>query len=49
MEKNRQMEWENQKLSEMELQREKEQERVLKLKGQNQSLTIELGTLNDKV
>ncbi|XP_063699833.1 intersectin-2 [Culicoides brevitarsis] len=49
MEKQRQTEWENQKLSEMELQREKEQEKVLKLKAQNQSLTIELGTLNDKV
>lgn len=49
MEKQRQTEWENQKLSEMEMQREKEQEKVLKLKAQNQSLTIELGTLNDKV
>lgn len=49
MEKQRQTEWENQKLSEMELQREKEQERVLKLKAQNQSLTIDLGSLNDKV
>lgn len=43
------MEWENQKLSEMEVQREKEQERLLKLKAQNQSLTIELTSLNDKV
>lgn len=33
----------------MQQQRQREQEKVLKLKAQNQTHTIELGTLNDKV
>lgn len=49
MEKQRQLEWEAQKLQEMEQERQKEQDRLLKLKGQNQTLTIELETLSTKV
>jgi intersectin len=49
MEKARQLEWEAQKLQEMEQERQKEQDRLLKLKGQNQTLTIELESLNTKV
>ncbi|KAG4066602.1 hypothetical protein HA402_007238 [Bradysia odoriphaga] len=49
MEKQRQLEWEKQRIAEMQLQRQREQEKVLKLKAQNQSFTIELSTLNDKV
>lgn len=49
MEKQRQLEWEKQRIAEMQLQRQREQEKVLKLKAQNQSFTIELGALNDKI
>lgn len=49
MERQRQMEWENQKLQDLQQLRQKEQENILRLKAQNQSLTIELTTLNDKV
>lgn len=42
-------EWEGQKLQEMEQERQKEQDRLLKLKGQNQTLTIELESLGTKV
>lgn len=49
MEKQRQIEWENQRIQEMQQQRQREQEKVLKLKAQNQQHTIELGTMNDKV
>ncbi len=49
LEKQRQLEWENQKLQEMEQERQREQDRLLKLKGQNQTLTIELESLNSKV
>lgn len=49
MEKQRQLEWEKTRIAEMQLQRQREQEKVLKLKAQNQSYTIELGTLNDKI
>lgn len=49
MEKQRQLEWEKQRIAEMQLQRQREQEKVLKLKAQNQSFTIELTTLNDKI
>lgn len=49
MEKQRQLEWEKQRIAEMQLQRQREQEKVLKLKAQNQSYTIELGTLNEKI
>lgn len=43
------MEWEKQRLQELQQQRQKEQENVLKLKAKNQSLTIELSTLNEQV
>lgn len=49
MEKQRQNEWESQKMQDLEQERQREQDRLLKLKGQNQTLTIELGTLNGKV
>lgn len=49
LEKQRQLEWENQKILEMETQKQKEQEKVLKLKAQNQSLSVELSTLNEKI
>lgn len=49
MEKQRQIEWENQRIDEMQQQRQREQEKVLKLKAQNQTHTIELSTLNEKV
>ncbi|XP_043521564.1 intersectin-1 isoform X12 [Frieseomelitta varia] len=49
MERQRQLEWENQKSQELQAQRQKEQDVLLKLKAKNQTLTIELGTLNDKV
>lgn len=49
MEKQRQIEWENQRISEMQQQRQREQEKVLKLKAQNQTCTIELSTLNEKI
>lgn len=49
MEKQRQNEWESQKLQDLEQERQREQDKLLKLKGQNQTLTIELGTLNGRV
>lgn len=49
LEKQRQEEWEAQKLQEMEQERQKEQDRLLKLKGHNQTLTIELESLSTKV
>lgn len=49
MEKQRQIEWENQQLQKMQQLRQQEQEKLLKLKAQNQTYTIELGTLNEKV
>lgn len=49
MERQRQLEWEKQRLLELQQQRQREQENVLKLKAKNQSLTIELSTLNDQV
>ncbi|CAG9763141.1 unnamed protein product [Ceutorhynchus assimilis] len=49
MERQRQLEWEKQRLQELQQQRHREQETVLKLKAKNQSLTIELSTLNDQV
>lgn len=49
LEKQRQLEWENQRISEMQSQRQREQEKVLKYKAQNQALTIELGTFNEKI
>uniref|UniRef100_A0AAR5QBU5 Intersectin-1 n=1 Tax=Dendroctonus ponderosae TaxID=77166 RepID=A0AAR5QBU5_DENPD len=49
MERQRQLEWEKQRLQELQQQRQREQETVLKLKAKNQSLTIELTSLNDQV
>lgn len=49
MERQRQLEWENQKLQDLQQLRQKEQENILRLKAQNQNLSIELTTLNDKV
>ncbi|XP_072755931.1 intersectin-1 [Anoplolepis gracilipes] len=49
MERQRQLEWERQKSQELQAQRQKEQDILLKLKAKNQTLTIELGTLNEKV
>lgn len=49
MEKQRHLEWEKQKLQEMDQERQKEQERLLKLKSQNQNMTIELESLSTKV
>lgn len=48
MEKQRQMEWENQQLQKMQQFRQQEQEKLLKLKAQNQTYSIELGSLNEK-
>lgn len=49
MERQRQLEWEKQRLQELQQQRQREQENVLKLKAKNQTLTIELTSLNDQV
>ncbi|XP_060519309.1 intersectin-2 isoform X2 [Cylas formicarius] len=49
MERQRQLEWEKQRLQELQQQRQREQENVLRLKARNQSLTIELSTLNEQV
>lgn len=49
MERQRQLEWEKQRLQELQQQRQREQENVLKLKAKNQSLTIELSSLNEQV
>ncbi|XP_018567623.1 intersectin-1 isoform X2 [Anoplophora glabripennis] len=49
MERQRQLEWEKQRLQDLQQQRQREQENVLKLKAKNQSLTIELSSLNDQV
>nr|XP_040238466.2 intersectin-1 isoform X1 [Anopheles coluzzii]XP_040238467.2 intersectin-1 isoform X1 [Anopheles coluzzii]XP_040238468.2 intersectin-1 isoform X1 [Anopheles coluzzii]XP_040238469.2 intersectin-1 isoform X1 [Anopheles coluzzii]XP_040238470.2 intersectin-1 isoform X1 [Anopheles coluzzii] len=49
MEKQRQLEWETQKIAEMQQHRQREQENVLKLKAQNQSLSVELSTFNERI
>uniref|UniRef100_A0A8D8PL38 Intersectin-2 n=2 Tax=Culex pipiens TaxID=7175 RepID=A0A8D8PL38_CULPI len=49
LEKQRQQEWEAQKIAEMQQQRQREQENVLKLKAQNQTLSVELSTFNEKI
>lgn len=49
LERQRQLEWEKQRTQEMQQQRQREQEKVLKLKAQNQTLNIELSTLNEKI
>lgn len=47
MERQRQLEWETQKSHELQAQRQKEQDILLKLKAKNQTLSIELGSLVD--
>lgn len=49
MERQRQLEWEKTKLQEMENQRQREQEGLLKLKSQNQTYTVELSSLTEKI
>nr|CAH7740527.1 unnamed protein product [Callosobruchus chinensis] len=49
MERQRQLEWEKQRLQELQQQRQREQENVLKLKAKNQTLTIELTSLNEQI
>ena len=49
LEKQRQMEWEQSRISEMNAQKQREQERVLKQKAHNTQLNVELSTLNEKV
>ncbi|VVC37884.1 Hypothetical protein CINCED_3A015775 [Cinara cedri] len=49
MERQRQLEWEKQRSMELQQQRQKEQETVLKLKGKNKSLSINLQQMTDKV
>ena len=49
LEKQRQQEWEKQRIAEMNSQKMREQEKVLKLKAQNQTLSVELSTLTEKV
>ncbi|XP_053661736.1 intersectin-1 [Anopheles marshallii] len=49
LEKQRQLEWETQKIAEMQQHRQREQENVLKLKAQNQSLSVELSTFNERI
>ncbi|KAB0793537.1 hypothetical protein PPYR_13157 [Photinus pyralis] len=49
MERQRQLEWEKQRSQELQQQRQREQEAVLKLKAKNQSLTIELSSLNENI
>lgn len=49
MEKQRQMEWEQSRIAEMNAQKQREQERVLKQKAHNTQLNVELSTLNEKV
>lgn len=49
LEKQRQKEWEQQRIAEMQAQKEREQEKVLKQKAHNQTLNVELSTLNEKV
>lgn len=48
MERQRQLEWETQKLQELTATRQKEQDNVLKLKARNQTLTIEHNGLVSK-
>lgn len=49
MERQRQLEMEKARSQELQAQRQREQETVLKLKAQNQNLSIELSQLNEKV
>lgn len=49
MEHQRQVEWENIRISEMQSQKEREQERLLKLKAHNQTLNIQMSTLNERI
>lgn len=43
------MEWEQSRIAEMNAQKQREQERVLKQKAHNTQLNVELSTLNEKV
>lgn len=45
----RQQEWEQARIAEMNAQKQREQERVLKQKAHNTQLNVELSTLNEKV
>ncbi|CAH2006415.1 unnamed protein product [Acanthoscelides obtectus] len=49
MERQRQLEWEIQRLQELQQQRQRDQENVLKLKAKNQTLTIEITSLNEQI
>ncbi|XP_037882780.1 intersectin-1 isoform X1 [Glossina fuscipes] len=49
LEKQRLMEWEQQRIAELNSQKQREQERVLKQKAQNTQLNVELSTLNEKI
>lgn len=49
LEKQRQQEWEQARIAEMNAQKQREQERVLKQKAHNTQLNVELSTLNERV
>lgn len=49
MEKQRLLEWEQARITELNAQKQREQERVLKQKAHNTQLNVELSTLNEKV
>lgn len=49
MEKQRLLEWEQSRITELNAQKQREQERVLKQKAHNTQLNVELSTLNEKV
>lgn len=43
------MEWEQARIADLNSQKQREQERVLKQKAHNTNLNVELSTLNEKV
>lgn len=49
MEKQRLLEWEQARITELNAQKQREQERVLKQKAHNTQLNVELSTLNEQV
>lgn len=49
LEKQRLLEWEQARIAELNSQKQREQERVLKQKAHNTQLNVELSTLNEKV
>lgn len=49
MEKQRQIEWENQQLQKMQQSRQQEQEKLLKLKAQNQTYATRIDNVNLKI